>query len=104
VSFDAKGDQSVSLKVDGRLPLNRSTMLGLLEIEIYDSIVLAWAVAALIAVGLLGITLFGKALLLRRLPEPRPTGDLGWREVLRELVIRTWTLFLIIAVTPGRRF
>ena len=72
-------------------------MLELLEIKVYDNILLAWAVAVLILVGVLAVALIAKALLMSRLPEPKPSGELDWREVLRELVQRTSASFLVIA-------
>jgi small-conductance mechanosensitive channel len=72
-------------------------MAELLESEVYGNGLPTWGLAALIAASVLAIALLAKLFLLRRLPEPAPGEDLHWRNVLRELVEKTSTLFLIIA-------
>jgi small-conductance mechanosensitive channel len=72
-------------------------MLELLESEVYGNGITTWGLAALLAATVLTVALLAKLFLLRRLPKPLPHADLHWRTVLRELVEKTSTLFLIIA-------
>ncbi len=72
-------------------------MLALLETRFYGNDIVAWGFAAFVTVALLATTLVAKWLLLSRLPESRPTHDLHWPAVFRDLVQRTSGLFLIIA-------
>jgi MscS family membrane protein len=72
-------------------------MLALLETRVYGNDIVAWGFAAFVAAAMLAATLVAKWLLLSRLPESRPSHDLHWPAVFRDLVQRTATLFLIIA-------
>jgi small-conductance mechanosensitive channel len=72
-------------------------MVKLLESEVYGNGLSTWGLAVLIAATVLMVALLAKLLLLRRLPKPVPHANLPWRRVLRELVEKTSTLFLIAA-------
>ena len=68
-----------------------------LAAEVYGHGLSEWAVAALLAVAVFVVALLARLVLVRRLPASMPGDDLHWPTVLREVVGRTWTLFLIIA-------
>ena len=70
----------------------------LLASELYGNGLSDWALAAVIAVSVFIVTLLVRWFLIRRLPALVPDDDdLHWPTVFREVVARTWTLFLIIA-------
>lgn len=69
----------------------------LLAHEIYGNGLSDWAVAAFLVVTVFIVSLLVRWVLVRRLPASQPGAELHWPTVLREVVARTWTLFLIIA-------
>ena len=72
-------------------------MLETLESEVYGNVISAWGLAVLLAAGVLVAALVAKLLLLRRLPLPERGKDLHWPTVLREIVEKTTTIFIVIA-------
>jgi small-conductance mechanosensitive channel len=72
-------------------------MLQFMENEIYGNVLTLWGLSLLVGFTLLFVALGTKLFLLHRLPPAGPTEDLHWRAVLRELVEKTWTLFITIA-------
>lgn len=69
----------------------------LLETEVYGNGLTQWGIAAALSVITLVVGLLVRLFLSRSLPAPQTGKDMHWPEVLHELVVRTWTLFLIIA-------
>jgi small-conductance mechanosensitive channel len=69
----------------------------LLASELYGNGLSDWALASLIAVAVFVVSLLVRWFLVRRLPASEPGNDMHWPTVFREVVARTWTLFLIIA-------
>ena len=72
-------------------------MLRFMENEIYGNVLTLWGMAVILGATVLVTAFITKLFLLHRLPEPGPGEDLRWRTVLRELVEKTSSLFIIIA-------
>jgi small-conductance mechanosensitive channel len=72
-------------------------MLGVLNSKIYGNGIGTWGLAVLLTATILVVALLAKILLLRRLPEQAPGEDLRWRAVVRELIEKTSSIFLVIA-------
>jgi len=73
------------------------SVANLLESEVYGNGLTQWAVAAGLSAATLIVALLVRLVLARTLPAPQPGSEMHWPAVLHELVVRTWTLFLIIA-------
>jgi small-conductance mechanosensitive channel len=69
----------------------------LLESEVYGNGLTEWGLAILLPVIGLAIALVARLFLARRLPIPQSGEEIRWPAVLHELVVRTGTLFLVIA-------
>lgn len=69
----------------------------LLEGEIYGNGLTQWGLASAIGAATLIVALLVRLFLSRSLPAPETGEDLHWPQVLHELVVRTSTLFLVIA-------
>ncbi len=72
------------------------SLTALLESDVYGNGLTQWAIAAALSVGVLIVALLVRFGMIRRLPAPDPGEEMHWPAVLREVVARTWTLFLII--------
>lgn len=72
------------------------SLTALLESDVYGNGLTQWAIAAALSVGVLIVALLVRFGMIRRLPAPEPGKEMHWPAVLREVVARTWTLFLII--------
>ncbi|MGH6865797.1 MAG: mechanosensitive ion channel family protein, partial [Methyloceanibacter sp.] len=71
-------------------------MLEVLESEVYGNALTTWGLAALATATVLLIALLTRWFMLLRLPEPSRGEELHWRTLLRELVERTSTIFLVV--------
>jgi small-conductance mechanosensitive channel len=77
----------------------------LLASELYGNGLSDWALASLIAVAVFIASLLVRWVLVHRLPASKPGDELHWPTVFREVVARTWTLFLIItSIYAGTTF
>ena len=77
----------------------------LLAQEMYGNGLSDWGLASLIAVSVFIVSLLVRWFLIRHLPASKPGEELHWPTVFREVVARTWTLFLIIgSIYAGTTF
>jgi small-conductance mechanosensitive channel len=73
-----------------------TNMLQTLEATLFGNGLTNWALAALLALGVLVVAFLVRLVLVRRLPTPEEGEELQWPTVAHELVDRTSTLFLIV--------
>lgn len=72
-------------------------MVELLESEVYGNALTEWSLAIILPSIGLAIALVGRLFLAHHLPAPQAGKEIQWQTVLHQLVVRTSTLFLVIA-------